>query len=773
MYSMMPQLSLSRAQTGMSNSIERLSSGLAINSSFDNPSGFSISEKMRGYIEGLKTATQNTQNGTSMLQTAEGAANEITNILGRMRELAVQGANGTYTTNDLTEIQKEMDQLKEEIDRISEAAEYNTINLLNGDTAGELNSSTEKVEAVITGTIETGNYDISIKSEPGVNEIQKSQILSIKEGSIAAAIKSATGTNITSVSKPEGFDPQADLTVTVADSTDTNDYATINSQYTQDGSAFNVATTTSVSTNESGYYIVEFTETTGDEGLTATTTARVKFISAETGEEGAWKETTVGELVSTAGFTYQSGDFDMTLSLDITTGSSFIANKGDKVMLNVTDNKGVTAAATLAISGGGTIQLDNGPVVYYKEVNELTEPDNDNGVVESKPVVIYNVTLNGDNGGIDRSNLTVSLKENTPDGSTSPQGVTLTGTITVDIRGSGEAATETTELADIAAFYDENDVFMFQNTQELRIYGNYSYTDIFIEGHDTITDLQGKFNNAIVKDLGLGSGNTAVDNELVQFIEHSSEDLSIKATAGAFIVQSAVPGESGEISFIGSQEVLNALGFSAVQDSVNSITNVVVKDSETGVVISDSLTASERVSGVIEGLDLIIDQRLGVVSTFNDFTGKLEFDAQETIESQNIRLHVIDDRTEIQVGTEEGEKIDITIPQIDTKSLGIENTIIATQEDAQNAISEIDNAISIVIGIRGDIGANVNRMDVAYSILQESSINVTAAESRIRDIDIAEETTLYTAEQVKYEASMAILAQANQIPQKLLQLLQA
>ena len=127
------QRNLGISQVALSKSIERLSSGLRINHAADDASGLAISEKLRGQIAGLKRAGMNAQDGISMLQTAEGALGEVSNMLSRMRELAVQAANGTYTSNDRVEIQKEVDQLKDEIDRISTSTEFNTKKLLNGD----------------------------------------------------------------------------------------------------------------------------------------------------------------------------------------------------------------------------------------------------------------------------------------------------------------------------------------------------------------------------------------------------------------------------------------------------------------------------------------------------------------------------------------------------------------------------------------------------------------------------------------------------------------
>ena len=123
--------------TNAGKSMEKLSSGLRINRAGDDAAGLAISEKMRGQIRGLTQSSRNAADGISMIQTAEGALNETTNILQRMRELAVQASNDTNTTSDREEIQKEIDALTEEVDRIANNTEFNTQKLLNGNKSGE------------------------------------------------------------------------------------------------------------------------------------------------------------------------------------------------------------------------------------------------------------------------------------------------------------------------------------------------------------------------------------------------------------------------------------------------------------------------------------------------------------------------------------------------------------------------------------------------------------------------------------------------------------
>ncbi|BAC14683.1 flagellin [Oceanobacillus iheyensis HTE831] len=120
-------------QGGVQGSLEKLSSGLQINKAGDDAAGLAISEKMRGQINGLEMATKNAQDGISLIQTAEGALNETHSILQRMRELAVQSSSDTNTEADRAELQKEVDQLAEEITRISSDTEFNTQTLLDGD----------------------------------------------------------------------------------------------------------------------------------------------------------------------------------------------------------------------------------------------------------------------------------------------------------------------------------------------------------------------------------------------------------------------------------------------------------------------------------------------------------------------------------------------------------------------------------------------------------------------------------------------------------------
>jgi flagellin len=132
MASLNAQRNLSKTQGLLNLSMQRLSSGLRINSAKDDAAGLAISTRFTAQITGLNQAVRNANDGISILQTAEGAMQETTNLLQRMREIAVQASNDTYSTDDRTSMQNEVTSLVEEIDRISTATKFNGVQLLDG-----------------------------------------------------------------------------------------------------------------------------------------------------------------------------------------------------------------------------------------------------------------------------------------------------------------------------------------------------------------------------------------------------------------------------------------------------------------------------------------------------------------------------------------------------------------------------------------------------------------------------------------------------------------
>lgn len=158
---------LQKAEDRLSKSIARLSSGYKINSSSDDAAGYAISEKMRLQLRGLNQADNNAADGISVLHTAEGAMEEIQNMLARMKELSVQAANGTNSVDERRAIQNELDNLNAEIDRISNDTEFNSQTLISGNLSRRVYSNYEDVKQIeISDNFVAGDYGITITQDP-------------------------------------------------------------------------------------------------------------------------------------------------------------------------------------------------------------------------------------------------------------------------------------------------------------------------------------------------------------------------------------------------------------------------------------------------------------------------------------------------------------------------------------------------------------------------------------------------------------------------------
>ncbi len=156
--SIMAQANMKKVSGELEEAMERLSSGLRINSAADDAAGLSIVNRMEAQVRGLNMAIRNANDGISLTQSAEGGMQEVTNILQRMRELSVQASNGTYSDDDRAQLQAEVSQLSDELGRIAETTTFNGQNILDGEFDGSIS---------VTGTGE-GNLDVSIGSMSSV-----------------------------------------------------------------------------------------------------------------------------------------------------------------------------------------------------------------------------------------------------------------------------------------------------------------------------------------------------------------------------------------------------------------------------------------------------------------------------------------------------------------------------------------------------------------------------------------------------------------------------
>jgi len=222
---------LSKTNSLLDQSLEKLSSGYRINSAADDSAGLAISEKMRTQISGLDQASRNASDGISVIQTAEGALVEVESMLQRMRELSVQSANGTYTTQDRVAIQSEIDQLNQEITRISDTTEFNTMTLLDGNIDRKSYSSNNNVSLVsLSDTVGVGDYEVTIKEDARQavivgNETDYSGLVSGKIKSTQAGSVSINGETV-KVNEGDTMDDVFEKIRDACDNVDVNVFAT-------------------------------------------------------------------------------------------------------------------------------------------------------------------------------------------------------------------------------------------------------------------------------------------------------------------------------------------------------------------------------------------------------------------------------------------------------------------------------------------------------------------------------------------------------------------
>ncbi|MGA1847640.1 flagellin, partial [Deferribacter abyssi] len=327
------------------------------------------------------------------------------------------------------------------------------------------------------------------------------------------------------------------------------------------------------------------------------------------------------------------------------------------------------------------------------------------------------------------------------------------------------------KLSNITRFIDADGNNLFENKQELTIWGNGKSTTIYLEADDTLADLEQKLTNAIVNKLGMGSNDPIVNEHLVDYITNPDPNSRFRTVKGTFVIQTAMVGEQGEIAFSGDQRLINAFSLAEVQKAESSSVKVSIYNATSGELIGADETGNDRVDGIINGIELVIDSRTSVKASLTS-SNEIEFTSNPNLPNETYYLHVIDNSTNLQIGANKGQDLSVSIPQLNTTGLGVDKIWVVSQELAKRAIPDIDNAINQVVTIRATIGAQINRLEHTISNLEVARENMTASESRIRDLDVAEEMATFTRYQILSQAGTAMLAQANQIPQLALQLLQ-
>ena len=833
---------LNSTNNAMEKTIQKLSTGLRINSAADDAAGFAISEKMRAQISGLEIAVRNTQDATSMLQTAEGALGETNSMLQRMRELAVQASNDTLTSQDRSYIQLEINQLSDQIDRIAKTTQFNKKRLLDGSSAGITSSSNINVKAYVNGSLREidqfgqkksfeGNFRIKVNVDPnqtGTGQVQKSSVMTIKHPNVITNTSILSEKGVSAV-KVDNL-PAANYKVQAVD---TNTDSQVTGVYGFNATAGD-GTKTQVKSDELENYFtlsatspnnanILFTVTSmmGDETEgTVILSAQSNILKADGSIDSQVMDNitlkvtggTVAEPVQLGklvGLSESDTDFTDALTLQLTAGGSFADfTTGAKFVYNVRGEGTSDVTTELGVKIVGDQDLD-WPDAWYNSDTETAETDDtvtyssDNdkySAGDPKPLVgqpvIYNISteatqnkqlhfrnfyLNSENGTVYNGDIILTTDDNF---SISGDNAIVPGTddlASFTAAYIGKTAVGDTKLRDLNTFWNSSGVFMLDTPKTITItQGDGESTSITIYGTDTLNELKTKFNDAIANGLGQAKYLTegTDSNKFCTFVEKTQgvamPSQGLETVAGTFIFRSLLPGSAGDLTFSGDEDLINSLAFNVVQESSTTAFVASIYDAHTGIPVNGATNvkvSDNRLIGVLHpNVDIEFSPTANIKATWSE--GEEGFLLTADTDAYDAVVHIVDSSTVFQIGANEGEDIAIDIGNMTAGALGVTNVNVATRESASKSIGQIDAAINKVSTQRAKIGAYQNALEYTSENLTTTLTNLTAAESRIRDADMAQTMMEFVKLQILNQSGTSMLAQANQLPQSVLSLLQ-
>ena len=330
-----------------------------------------------------------------------------------------------------------------------------------------------------------------------------------------------------------------------------------------------------------------------------------------------------------------------------------------------------------------------------------------------------------------------------------------------------------TKLYDVDKFWDASGNFILENPQTISIVqGDGKETSITITGSDTFGSVRDKLNAAIADGLGqaaiVGEENT---DKFVSFVT-SPCNSGLEAVKGTFVIRSAVAGTAGEFTFVGDDNVIAALSLSTIQKATNNNFYVDVTEAHqlTNVASCVKLADNNLIGIVHKNVDVQFAANTGVTTCWDAAANTFTFTGGAA-NAEDTFVHLADRTMVLHIGANQKQDIGIGIGNMGTAALGVDNIQVTSNELANRAIGKIDLAINRVSSQRATLGAVQNRIDHTINNLSVAYENLTAAESRIRDVDMAKQMMEFTKYNILSQAATAMLAQANQLPQNVLQLL--
>jgi len=339
----------------------------------------------------------------------------------------------------------------------------------------------------------------------------------------------------------------------------------------------------------------------------------------------------------------------------------------------------------------------------------------------------------------------------------------------------GQVASSDSKLYDIDKFWDANGKFMLEDPQTLTlVMGDGQQRSVTIYADDTLASLAEKLGGAIqdMQSAYVDTSSVTAGN-LVQYVGSAATSGNL-AVEGTIVISSAVAGKAGEITFIGDEDLLKALSLSQIQESKENRFTVTVTDAHSGDSVANASVTGNLLVGIVhENVDVEFNSMADVTVSWSTTDGKWSFVqiSSGTTDAFTTYIHLADNTTVFQIGANEGEDMGVDLGDMSVRSLGIHRVLVTDRESAARSISIIDSAIDKVSNQRAKLGAYQNRLEHTINNLTTASQNLTAAESRIRDLDMAQEMMNFTKLQILMQAGNAMLAQANTLPQAVLQLL--
>lgn len=328
-----------------------------------------------------------------------------------------------------------------------------------------------------------------------------------------------------------------------------------------------------------------------------------------------------------------------------------------------------------------------------------------------------------------------------------------------------------TKLKDIAQFWTPEGRFLLEPPQELLLQNGDKQVKIMLYGEDEIVDVLDRINQAIYDTLGQGKLVGEKNRyKFVSFVDSPSTTTNLEQLEGGLVVRSAVSGNGGEFNFIGPEPLLNALGISVLRNASNNELDIEVRDAISGKLINSFQAQSDQniVGALNSNVELRIDSSLGLEASYDETSEDFTWQGEENIQ---VTVQLVDNATVLQMGANRGQVQWLDLMDASSQALGVDEILVVTRAHATQALGTLDRAIAKVSSQRSSLGAMQNRLDHSMNNLAVAHENLTASESRIRDADMAKNLSAYVQKGIITQAATAMLAQSNQKPQLVMQLL--